>query len=981
MKRIKDKKGTKLSYKICNFMEQRKTDSNNKLVRLVWSILLFIVKGILFLYKSAVLCIIVTVVGYIVLSNTKVYTDMTQSAYEAIANMNEGSFRQYTNTVFLDCNDNLMGEINSGNYIYTDISEIPMDLQYAYIAEEDKNFQTHPGIDIKATVRAAVALVINKGEITQGGSTITQQVIKNNLLSQERTFTRKFLELLIAPQLEKNYSKAEIMEFYCNSNYYGNGCYGVASAAKFYFGKEPKELTLAECAMIAGISNSPNNYNPVASMDLAVTKMTTVLGQMLMEGYITQEDYDTAVNEEIVVTQTETTLVSTANYMCTYAMYSAVLELMEINGFHFQYVFDNQEEYAQYKEKYEEAYKTYASEIRSGGYTIKTTLNPEIQAQLQESIDSSLSGYQDIQDNGKYMMQGAAVCIDNTSNCVVAIVGGRGTNDEYNRGFLSTRQPGSCIKPLLVYTPAFDLGIIHASSLFTDQKIYAVEDDTESYSPKNANGRYLGEMTIREAVARSVNTIAYQVFDKVGKSMGLKYLESMKFTSLHSADYASESLALGGFTNGVKVVDMAKGYSALANYGQYSDKTCLRTIVHETKGQIYNNENEKTYQVYSQDAAFIMTDVLQGVFNETYGTAYKKGISQIAAGKTGTTNSNRDAWFCGYTKYYTTVVWVGRDDNGQVEGLVGSSYPCEIWKKFMKTLHKDQPLDDYEIVDTIEYHKVVGGVMTDEIIEKELISPQGTTYEKRPAGYEYYSLQAKEAKEKYENEKTMEETTKNAETAVSSFEEYNIDSVEKALELDKKYSEVLALIDQIPDEYVRAKYLVRVTGKYESYSYEMMETWNTLILEKETEEQLMQQNENAIAAEQQKEFAYTKLYQQRITYMDWYINELNNREYNTQVTQNLLNDAIKYLGNLEGYEEYDSYVQQIETIKKKLESLPTEIPIPKIPENSLDEQPDASDYVQPTPTPVVITPTPTPTLQATPTPQVIVIRPGNTNTQ
>lgn len=271
--------------------------------------------------------------------------------------MEKGTFRSLANTKILDKDNQLIGEVDSGTYLYEDISSIPLTLQNAYIAAEDQNFKTHRGVDYKAILRAGVALVKNKGEITQGGSTITQQVIKNNLLSQEQSFVRKILEILIAPELEKEYSKQELMEFYCNSNYYGNGCYGVGSASRFYFGKDVSELTLAESAMMAGISNSPNNYNPVADFEKATKKKEQILKQMLEQQMITEEEYKLAKEQEIVVTQTSSSLVSADNYMSSYAIHCATLELMELNGFEFDYLFETEEEETNYETSYSDVYK------------------------------------------------------------------------------------------------------------------------------------------------------------------------------------------------------------------------------------------------------------------------------------------------------------------------------------------------------------------------------------------------------------------------------------------------------------------------------------------------------------------------------------------------------------------------------------------------------------------------------------------------
>lgn len=314
--------------------------------------------------------------------HSDLYKGLCEKAYDSLASIDEGTFRRLGNTKILDADGEVIGEIDTGSYQYHEISEIPLELQNAYIAAEDQNFKSHHGIDYKAIVRAGIALIKNKGEITQGGSTITQQVIKNNLLTQEQTFKRKFLEIMIAPSVEKKYSKQDIMEFYCNSNYFGNGCYGVGNAASFYFGKELKELTLAECAMIAGISNSPNNYNPVASMELAKEKMNSILSKMLEQQMITQEEYNAAKEQEIVVTETSKKVVGSNNYMSSYAIHCAALELMKQDGFDFQYLFPDKDAYKKYKEKYKETYTATASLVRSGGYTIHTSFQMDIQKKL-----------------------------------------------------------------------------------------------------------------------------------------------------------------------------------------------------------------------------------------------------------------------------------------------------------------------------------------------------------------------------------------------------------------------------------------------------------------------------------------------------------------------------------------------------------------------------------------------------------------------
>lgn len=876
------------------------------------------------LFVLLLFCILIGI-GYKVVTLTPFYKEMQEKAYDNLANMDKETFRKLGNTKFLDVNGEVIGEVNSGNYEYREISDIPLDLQNAYIAAEDQNFKTHHGVDYKATFRAALALVKNGGEITQGGSTITQQVIKNNLLSQEQSFMRKLLEILMAPELEKKYSKQEIMEFYCNSNYYGNGCYGVASAAKFYFGKDVKDLTTAECAMIAGISNSPNQYNPVASMELATKKKNSILKKMLDQGYLTEKEYKKAKNQEIQVTQTETSLISTDNYMCSYAMHCVVLKLMEQEGFEFQYLFESEEDYEEYENAYTEEYKKIASLVRGGGYTIETSFDTAIQKQLQESVDQSLSGSQEIGAEGKYALQGAAVCINNETGYVTAIVGGRGS-DQYNRAFLSERQPGSTIKPLLVYTPAFDQGIAVPSSIYTDKKI-----TVSGYSPKNANNKYLGDMNIRKAVALSTNTVAFQVFREVGQETALKYLEKMKFSSIRYADNSAMSIALGGFTYGVKVDEMARAYAAIQNHGQYSNKTCIMKITHETEGVLYKGE-EKTVQVYSQDAAYMMTDVMQGVFKESYGTGADIDLNgQIAAGKTGTTNSNRDVWFCGFTNYYTTAVWVGRDDNGS---LSKTTYANQIWEEFMKKIHKGKTASDFQVPDSIEYRNVLaGGKLGSKIYEN--LDMSKNSYDRRPEGYDLYSVQNAKKYKKYQEEKELQEAIENAESKVSAFEAYEITDVKSAKGMDDVYSEAVSAIEAIPDSTKQASFKTRVAEKYEKLQ-ETYKKWETKIEEADEEAKKQAQAEQDAIDEENQAAATEALHQQRIENMEWYLDQMKERNYNTATAQQLIQDAGNALKNCREYSEYKSLKQRYDAEVARIEKLPTEVPKPEIPENEND---------------------------------------------
>ena len=548
-------------------------------------------------------------------------------AYDKLAHMEREDFRMLSDTEIYDKDGQLIGLINAGHYEYVPISQISLNVQNAYIAQEDRRFKSHTGVDWIATTRAALALVKNRGVITQGGSTITQQVIKNTYLTQEKSFTRKVVEILLAPEIEKKYSKADIMEFYCNTNFYGNHCYGVQAASRYYFGKDASELTVCDAAVLAGISNSPSAYDPVKNPSAAREKRDSILESMYEVGYLTESEYYSCLSQPLQVVQEE--LEGTdENYMSSYAIHCASLELMKLEGFDFRYTYEDKEDYTSYMERYQTLYNEKNDQIRAGGYRICTSLDPAIQQILQAQIDSGLSSYTELQDNGKYALQGAGVIVDNQSNYVVAIVGGRGEDDPFNRAYLSARQPGSTIKPLIDYAPAFDTGEYYPARLVDDHKW---ED-----GPSNSGGSYHGEVTVREALNRSLNTVAWQILSDIGVNFGLEYLGQMDFQRITYIDNNIPSLSIGGFTNGLRVVDMAKGYSTLANCGIYDDRTCIVRLEHEQQGDLTRAIKPQARHVYQEDTAYMITDILKGTLNEPFGTGRGLALSgnMPAAGKT-----------------------------------------------------------------------------------------------------------------------------------------------------------------------------------------------------------------------------------------------------------------------------------------------------------------------------------------------------------
>lgn len=865
------------------------------------------------------------------------YQQASATAYDKLSKLEDSNFRMLQNTVIYDKDDKVIGEINAGDYKYAKIKDVSDYVQKGYIATEDKRFMEHIGIDAQSLIRAGISLFRHNGEITQGGSTITQQVIKNNLLSQEQSYSRKLVEILIAPKIEQEYSKAKIMEFYVNTNYYGNGCYGIETASRFYFNKSSKNLTLAEAAMLCGVSNSPNKYNPIASMKFATEKKVQVLGNMLGEGYITKKDYEKALKQKIKVKATVDEY-DNDNYMISYALYCAALDLMEKDGFKFKYLFENTKEEATYMDKYQSAYSEKASLLRAGGFKIHTSFDIKLQKKLQRSIDKSLAGYTEKQKNKKYALQSSAVCIDNQTGYVVALVGGRGEKDEFNRAFLAKRQPGSSIKPLLVYAPSINEGVVNPSTIYTDKKVYAISSNPNSYSPSNSGGGYRGDMPIREALARSINTIAFQLYKNTTPEISMKYLSDMRFSTMTYSDTTALSLCLGGFTNGIRVVDLAKGYATLPMGGKYTTRTCIRYLEHEVDGLLIDKRNlvDTQSEVFTEDTAFMMCDMMQGTLAEGYGTAHNIYNSKmVAGGKTGTTSSNKDAWFSGFSKYYTCSVWVGYDTPRVMAGMYGGTVPAKIWSKFMTGIKKNMTKADFDKPSTIALRKVSGS----DYIGKNISIKKGQGkiwYNTRRGGTEWYSKLNDYAISLKRKEREIQVAYNLARKKANAFLSSRISSIEDALSLDSRYAEVMSYIDKINDSYKSKRLRKQVSKYYDALAKVVAEDWQTYIKEYKASIKRQAEAEQKRNIQNSREYAATALKANRIQKAEWYINEINNREYNTDITKLLISDAEEAVRRLKGYPEYKSYLSRLNKAKSYANSLPSKIVMPVIPQDSDD---------------------------------------------
>lgn len=566
---------------------------------------------------------------------------------------------------------------------YLDIQSIPDYAKTAMIVTEDKKFYSHNGIDFKGIVRAFWALIKNNGEKTQGASTITQQLARGVFLNTDKTYERKIREIFIAMELEEKYNKDQILEFYLNTIYFANGYYGLEAAAKGYFSKSCQELSLGQIAFLCAIPNNPTLYDPEKNFDNTVKRKNRILDQMLSDGKINQVEYDEAYNEEIKLKIQQ---VKKRDYIQTFITYSATRALMKVNGFQFKNEFDTKEEEEIYDSEYNDEYATAQKMLLNNGYRIYTSIDLKKQKELQSAVNSNLSSFKEKGTNGMYAMQGSAVCIDNKTGRVVAVVGGRSQKTEgfsLNRAYQSFRQPGSSIKPLVVYTPTLERG----STASTTVHDYKFKD-----GPSNSSGRYYGYVSLRFAVEQSLNTVAWQLFQKLTPEVGLKYLLEMNFNRIVASDYYLPS-SLGGLTYGVSALEMASAYAALENNGKYREPTCIVKIL-DSEGNIIVDDEVKEKKIYKTDAANSMVDIMKGVM--VRGTAHGHSLSNgmVSAGKTGTTNDKKDGWFCGFTPYYTTAVWVGYDSPKTVNDLYGSTYPLRIWEAYMNAVHaKLEPKD------------------------------------------------------------------------------------------------------------------------------------------------------------------------------------------------------------------------------------------------------------------------------------------------
>ena len=643
---------------------------------------------------------------------------------------------------------------SGSNRVYVTIDKIPLDLQHAFVAIEDARFYEHNGIDITGIVRAGIT-GITSGRFSQGASTITQQLLKNNVFTDwtsESSFAdkmeRKIQEQYLAIQLEKVEDKDWILENYLNTINLGQNTLGVQAASQRYFNKDVSELTLSECAVIAGITQNPSRYNPVSNPDANAERRTKVLNNMLDQGYIDQAAYDTAmadnVYDRIQIVDSETASDNINSYFVDALTEQVIDDLMEVKGYtetqaykalyeggltiystqdpSIQQICDeevnNADNYGSetkyscsYRltiQKADGTYQNYSEQTMLSYYQGKNS-KYNIDFDSKEAVDAAIEQYKaDIMEDGDtivpngesitYTMQPQAsmTVIDQSTGEVKAIVGGRGdktANKTLNRATDTKRQPGSTFKILSAYAPALDIGGMTLASV-QDDAPYTYSN--AAHTPvNNYDKSYRGFTTIREGITYSINIVAVKTLTDIGVDIGYEYLQNFGFSTLCDSD-RTQALALGGITNGVTNLELTAAYATIANGGTYT-KPRFYTKILDHDGNVLIDNTPQTHTVLKETTAWLLTNAMEDVLtNGTGRPAHFNGMPQ--AGKSGTTSSDRDALFAGYTPYYTCVVWGGYDDNAE---LSYTTYPKTLWKSVMGRIHENLDYKDFDKPDGI----------------------------------------------------------------------------------------------------------------------------------------------------------------------------------------------------------------------------------------------------------------------------------------
>lgn len=607
-----------------------------------------------------------------------VYNELEEMNVRNLA-LNYSSFIYYN-----DANGNAIEDVQlhfeGERRIWVDSEDISLNLKNAAVAIEDERFYQHSGIDLKRTLGATVGWVLEKvgiGNASYGGSTLTQQLIKNITNEKDKSVTRKVKEMMRAIALEKQINdKDAILTMYLNISFFANQCNGVEAAANLYFSKHASEVSIAEAATIVGITQRPTYYDPIRNPENALNKRNIVLSKMNERGYITDEEYNAAKELPLGLSKSATTSKKTVySYFVDAVINDVIDDLVAEKGYS----------------------ATFAEQqVFSGGLKIYTTMDKSVQDAM-ENVYENRTGFP---SNTK--PQSAMVVMDPSNGEIKGMVGGAGAKTEprgLNRATQSKRQPGSSIKPLSVYAPGIELGKINAATVLRDEKI-SIGD----WSPVNSYTGFKGDMIVPKCIEISANIPAVKALQLLGIENSYDFAKNkFQLNGIVSDDKSLASLGLGGLTDGVTVRDMAGAYGALANGGMYNEPHTYTKVLDST-GKVLLEYKPSQKRAVSEATAFIITDMLGDVITGSSGTGRSAKLNNMPAyGKTGTTNENKDKWFVGYTKHYVGAVWFGFDQPSNLKKAGITNNPsCVIWKNVMNKIHDGLPAAEYEPPESVK---------------------------------------------------------------------------------------------------------------------------------------------------------------------------------------------------------------------------------------------------------------------------------------
>lgn len=576
-------------------------------------------------------------------------------------------------TKVYDANGELITKFFIENRTWVPLSNIPKHAQLAVLAAEDDEFYSHHGIDLKAIARAVLVDIMHRS-FAQGGSTITQQLAKLAFLYHDKKLTRKLQEVLYAFQLERRYTKDEILEFYLNMVYYNHGAYGIETASQLYFGKPAAKLTLAEAALLAGIPKSPGYYSPYVNPERAKERRDWILGRMLELGWIDRNTYEQAKAEPIRLVG-----LKHSEPVAPYFVDMVRDYLVDRYG---------------------------ADVVYRSGLKVYTTLDLRLQRLAEKTLAESVPvGRTD--EKGLSQPQVAMVVMDPHTGYIKALVGGRG-QDKFNRAVHGLRQVGSVMK-VFVYTAAIDKGYTPATVIM-DEPVEYRQSDGRVWAPQNVTGKFEGPTTLRQALERSVNVVAVKLADQIGIDTVIDYAKRMGISTLVESGPRNDrtlSLALGGLTKGISPLEITAAYGVLANQGIKADPMFI-VRVEDARGTVLEEHRPHREIVLDEKTAYIVTDMLREVIEGSRGTGKRANIGRPAAGKTGTSSDYTNAWFVGYTPELVAGVWIGEDIQSRKMsykgiGNITSSMAAAVWGKFMSQALAGVPVKEFPVPAGITY--------------------------------------------------------------------------------------------------------------------------------------------------------------------------------------------------------------------------------------------------------------------------------------